>query len=377
MPRDKKILYTLAALTAAGLIPIVLLGRALCCVLAALWLGLAALAVLQLIKKRSAPSIHRRTVLLLMLIFALTAFTLFYLSGLSLGFVKTTVPLSLDTLFRTLLPAATVIVASELIRRILLSQNDRGIPALSYLIALLGELSLSGGLGGITHFNALMDAVGLSLLPAVSAGLLYQFVSARHGALPCIAYRLLLLLVPFLIPVTPDIPDALKSFAGFLAPLALLLFLRLLFEKQNKRATASPHTKRLKLISALCALVLATGLIALISGQFRYRTIVIATGSMTGELNVGDAILYERYDGQRIQEGDIVIFQRDRAHIVHRVVEITHVNGETRYYTKGDANENRDAGFITENDIVGITDFKISGIGYPSLWMRRIFESGS
>ncbi len=377
MPRDKKILYVLAALCAAGLFPIAMLDSHLCGIVAAIWLGLAALVALLWIKKRRAPSIHRKTVLLLMLIFALTGFTLFYLSGLWLGFVKNTVPFSITALFRTLLPAATIIVASELLRRVLLSQEDRAASALSFLIALLGELCITGGLADFSHFNALMDTVALSLLPAISAGTLYHFVSARHGALPCIATRLLLLFVPYWISISPDIPDVLVAFAAILLPLVLLLFLRLLFEKQAKRATASPRKKWVGLISALLSLVLVTAVMALVSGQFHYNTIVIATPSMTGELNVGDAIVYERYEGQDIGEGDIIIFQRDRAHIVHRVVEITHVNGETRYYTKGDANENRDAGFITKNDIVGITDFKISGIGYASLWMRRIFESGS
>lgn len=375
MPRDKKILYALAVVATAGLIPTVLLGGRYCLAIAAAWLTLSMLAVLQLIRKRRAPSVNRRTVLLLMAVFAVVYFILFYLSGLRLGFVRVTVPLTAKTLLNRLLPIALAIVASEIVRRVLLCTEDRIAAALSFLIGLLSEVAIVGGFDGVDYFNALMDMAGLTILPAVSSGALYHFVSARHGALPCIAYRLLFTLVPYLVPVTPNVPDALIAFIGLALPLLLLLFLRTLFEKRVKRATAKPHRKWIGLASALLAFLLAAGMIALVSGQFRYAAIVIATGSMTGELNVGDTVIYEQYKEQDIREGDIVVFERDRALVVHRVVEITHINGVTRYYTKGDANETRDAGFITASDVVGILDFKISYIGYPTLWMHRIFGS--
>ena len=378
MTRDKKILYALATTVTAGLLPILLFakpsgGR----MLAAAWLALMAVAVCLLIKRRKAPSLHRKAALLLTVVFVLLYFSVFFMAGMHFGFQKTTVPFNLRTLLTRILPILLIIAASETIRRILLSQESRFASVFAFLLCLFGELAIAGGFQHITYFNALMDMVGLALFPAITSGILCQFVSARHGPLPPIAYRALFVLIPYIIPFSPALPDALVAFSTLLLPLLLLLFLHALYEKRRKRATASPHTKRLGIISAAIGLVLATGLMMLISCQFRFGTIVIATGSMTGELNVGDAIIYERYGGQAISEGQIVVFQKNQSLTVHRVVEIEHINGQTRYYTKGDANEDRDVGFITSNDIVGITDFKISYIGYPSIWMHRIFENGS
>ena len=39
------------------------------------------------------------------------------------------------------------------------------------------------------------------------------------------------------------------------------------------------------------------------------------------------------------------------------------MDGERRYITKGDNNQNVDAGYITYKDIVGIQRFKIAGLG--------------
>lgn len=377
MTRDRKILYLLAATVTAGLLPIVLLVGGGSQALAAAWLILSAIAVHLLVKKRKAHSLHRSMVLLLTVVFMLLYITIFYLSGLRLGFVRTTVPFNLQLFTNRLLPMLLIIVASEKIRRLLLIQESTLAAALAFLLCLFSELAAAGGLQVIDSFSSMMDMVGLTLLPAVTSGILCQFVSARHGAMPPIAYRALLLLPPYFIPVTPALPDALKSFIKLLLPLVLLLFLKALYEKRIKRATASPHAKRIGYITAAIALLLGTGLILLISCQFRVGTIVIATGSMTGELNIGDAIVYERYDKQVITVGTVIVYEKDRSLIVHRVVEIECINGQNRYYTKGDANEERDLGYITDSNIKGITNFKISYIGYPSLWMHRIFENDS
>ena len=116
------------------------------------------------------------------------------------------------------------------------------------------------------------------------------------------------------------------------------------------------------------------GTVMLVSNQFKYGALVIATESMTGEINKGDVIIFESYENQPIEEGRVIVFDSDGTMIVHRVVDIKIINGVTRYYTKGDANEDNDSGYITDANIVGVTDYKIPSIGYPVLWMRSLFK---
>jgi signal peptidase len=113
----------------------------------------------------------------------------------------------------------------------------------------------------------------------------------------------------------------------------------------------------------------------LISCQFRFGAVVIATESMTGEINKGDVIIYERYDDQTIKEGQVIVFLQDQNRIIHRVVKIENIGGEVRYFTKGDANYSLDDGYITDADIVGLTDVKIAYIGYPTLWLRKLIPN--
>ena len=132
--------------------------------------------------------------------------------------------------------------------------------------------------------------------------------------------------------------------------------------------------KRLsKVFTAIC-LVLMLFVIMIISNQFRYGAFVIATESMTGEINKGDIIIYEEYGDQVIFEGLVIVFEKDSSVIVHRVEKIEIINGIKRYYTKGDANEDRDAGFITEGNIIGVVNYKLPFLGYPNLWIRNLFK---
>lgn len=59
--------------------------------------------------------------------------------------------------------------------------------------------------------------------------------------------------------------------------------------------------------------------------------------------------------------------------MVHRVINVQQVNGEYGYYTKGDANKQADQGYRTDNQIIGISKFRIIYIGYPTIWLRDIF----
>ena len=85
-------------------------------------------------------------------------------------------------------------------------------------------------------------------------------------------------------------------------------------------------------------------------------------------------VIYERYEDQSIREGQVVIFTDGPSKIVHRVVRIERYGSEVRYYTKGDANPTEDSGYRTDADIVGLSDFKVAYVGYPTLWLREIIK---
>ena len=146
-----------------------------------------------------------------------------------------------------------------------------------------------------------------------------------------------------------------------------------LYEKKKKQKRS--RWRVLSYVGTGLSLLGMAAFILLISCEFKCGMIIVATPSMQGAINVGDAIVYEAYDEQIILEGDVVVFSKDGgdAKIIHRVVKVENINGQTRYYTKGDANLDWDNGFITSADIHGIVEVTLPHIGQPSLWLRELF----
>jgi signal peptidase len=157
-----------------------------------------------------------------------------------------------------------------------------------------------------------------------------------------------------------------------LYPYIIYLFIENTYSKTN--FIVAYKDKKKSIITTSIMVVIATLIIMLVSCQFKYGILVIGTESMTGSINKGDAVVFEQYKTQKIDEQDVIIFKSKDMRVVHRVVEKKNTNGEIRYITKGDANENYDEGYVTEKDIIGIVNFKIKYIGYPTLWLRSMFS---
>ena len=113
----------------------------------------------------------------------------------------------------------------------------------------------------------------------------------------------------------------------------------------------------------------------LISCQFKYGILVIGSGSMTGTINKGDAIIYEKLeDGTMIESGEIIVFYSEDVRVIHRVIDKKDTGKEIRYYTKGDANSNEDEGYRLESDVVGKVKIKIPHIGRLTIALNEIFQ---
>ena len=372
MNYEKRKLYLLSIFIPACLFFVLFTPSAVCRLSSAVLLALAAAAVLVLIKKRSIPSIHHRQVAGLLAVFAVLYGIVTYTAGVWVGFYRNASALSANNLFFTVLPIVAILIATELIRSVLLSQKSRVASAMAYLLGILAELAMAQGIAGVTGMTQFMDLVGLTLFPAVTFGLLYQHLSARYGARAVIIFRLLMTLPLYLLPITPAIPEVITAFVLNLMPFGIRMFIDLLYAKKQKYATRKP--KKLSYVSLAATFLLLTSLVMLISGQFAYKLLVIATPSMTGALNQGDAIIYEEYDGDTIEEGDIVVFSKDGTTlVVHRVIGIDHYDGVTYYTTKGDANPDADDGYITQKHILGVVQLKLPYLGQTSLWLRELF----
>jgi len=245
-----------------------------------------------------------------------------------------------------------------------------------YFSGVLGEMLICASVSEINSLNSFMDLLAGAFLPASLFNLLYNYLSKRYGMYPNLVFRLSTSLYTYFIPYESAIADSLHNFIRLLLPIAIYYFIDSLYER--KRRYALGNTSRVgrfvSRVLTVIVVIIMLGTVMLVSNQFKYGSYVIATESMTGEINKGDVVIYQRYDDQIILEGQVIAFESGKSVVIHRVVDIQVINGNTRYYTKGDANEDMDAGYVTNSDIIGLVDHKLPYLGYPTIWLRGLFK---
>lgn len=370
---DRKILNALSFLTPAVLllaffIPNQYGSR----ITTAVLLSVLALTAYVFVKKRSILSINKRQVLLLMSVSAVLYLIIFYISGFHFGFYPTSARFTPDKIFGYIVPIALIIAESEIYRAVTLAQNSRLATTLSYITCVAAEVLICANVSEITGFNKFMDVVGFVFFPAVTSNFFYHYIAKRYGATPNVVYRLIITLYPYVLPYAPAMPDSLRAFIVLILPLLIYAFLHVLFEPKKKFSAVKK--RRVSIVITASILIFAGLFVMLISNQFRFGALVIATESMTGELNKGDAAVFEKCDGKDVSVGQVIVFEKNDSLVVHRVIDIKNINGSNQYFTQGDANDTPDIGFIQDNQIVGIVRFKIAYVGYPSIWLRELFK---
>ncbi len=372
MNSDRRSLYISAYTILALLLLALFVSTRYNEILCACVMGIAAVSVLLIVKKRAIHAYTKRQITALMCFIGFLCVSLYLFSGFAFGFARPLHSFSLHTLWRFILPITVTVIASECIRSVMLAQKSRHTDVLCYVICVLSEILLSSTIRDINSHYTLMDVIAQGFLPAVIANLLYHYLSRRYGAAPNIGYRLFVCLYSYILPIGSAMPSSLYSTVRIFLPILIYFFIDAIYEKKKKNALAKKHIAGYAV--SILGMVISVLFVMLISCQFRFCLLVIATPSMTGEINQGDAIIYEEYDEQKIEAGQILVFEKNGSTVVHRVVEIENINGQTKYITKGDANENNDEGYITKSNVIGLVKAKLPMVGQPTLWLRNIFK---
>ena len=115
---------------------------------------------------------------------------------------------------------------------------------------------------------------------------------------------------------------------------------------------------------------------------------VVVSGSMEPAFYRGDIVLVQKADFLGLHEfnpedvkvGDVVVYDAawyDQP-VIHRIINITEINGTTMYVIKGDNNNAPDPYYVKASQIkekvvtVGDGLVVIPKVGYLSLWLRGL-----
>ena len=145
-------------------------------------------------------------------------------------------------------------------------------------------------------------------------------------------------------------------------------------ENKNPRGRVFSAIWRVILILLAAVLAITSGALAYdkfvkkskIPSVFGYSMLVIASPSMTGAIEAGDAIIIKKSDSYAV--GDMITyFPADESFsVTHRIVR-TEGN---KFYTKGDANQSEDPDPVLIEQIAGKVAVKLDKVGYFIEWLK-------
>ena len=145
-------------------------------------------------------------------------------------------------------------------------------------------------------------------------------------------------------------------------------------ENKNPRGRVFSAIWRVMLILLAAVLAITAGTLAYdkfvekskIPSVFGYSVLVIASPSMTGAIEAGDAIIIKNSNSYAV--GDVITyFPADESFsVTHRIVRM---EGD-KFYTKGDANQSEDPDPVLIEQIAGKVAVKLDKVGYFIEWLK-------
>lgn len=304
----------------------------------------------------------------------------FYMLGLKTGFST-----SYSCIFKNYIQTITwikiflIVIISEVIRYITLNIEYRNkfqnylVQGIMLVTFFFIEMNIATKSYDFTSFNQLYEFFALIFVQSISKNLLLNFVTRRYGIKPCLCYRLVMDLYIYFFSITPKINMFIEGVILLVFPYVIYSILK----SFEGRTTLEPirKTKKSNRISTIVFTIIFGILVALVSREFEYAMIAIGSGSMTGTVNKGDAVIYKRYhkDTDELKEGDILVYVKENMTIVHRIYKVFTLDGETVYQTKGDHNENADNWIVEKSNITGVVKLRVLWIAWPSVYINEIF----
>ena len=325
-------------------------------------------------KFRKDKTYARIQVTITMLLIGIVQIVLYLLTGFLEGFSKNAISMSFNRFLTVILPIILILVVIELLRYMISVKFEKNnlIRILSITMFVLFDVTLFGSNVNFNSLDSVLEFLGITFFPSLVSNIVFDDMVVKYGYKPILVYRLLTTLCYYMLPIVPNMYILFRAIARIVIPLIFYFILSYMYDRVTFQEALKVKPKIS--ISSIIILILVIIMAGLISCEFRYGILTIGSGSMTGTLNKGDIAFFEKFNGQELEIGDIIIFKRGKRNIVHRITQVGLFNDEYVYITKGDKNKVEDNGYVYQKDIQGIVHYRIKYIGYPSIWIRNLFN---
>lgn len=326
------------------------------------------------IKSYKSKGKYNKKITKLMLIIAIFYLLAIYVLGIYIGFYNATVKFSKWSLINYIIPYILIIIATENIRKTILLKENKKSNIILLIFFVIIDIALTTNIYSVKSLVDYFMLIGLVIFSSIANNLLYNYISIKYrNCKGIIVYRIITTIYVYIIPIIPNIHILLESISRIIIPYIIYLILEFNYSKKEQEVSTNRKTRDIIITSFL--IILAIGILMLVSCKFKYGALVIGSGSMTGTINKGDIIIYEVLEEkENVEINDIVVFKSEEIRVIHRVIDKKDSGSGMRYYTKGDANPNEDEGYRIQSDIIGKVKIILPYLGQFTVMLNEIFN---
>lgn len=345
------------------------------CALLAICLGMC----IYLFGLRRPKNRYEKDILLSIVIYVLLYYVITYLSGLIFGFNRTIYDNSFVGILSNTIPIIITIVLSEILRYVINIKFKDNIIVLILSTVMFTLVDTTFIFNAINYgdLKSVIDNLGLFIIPSITTNIFLTYASYKFGYKVNILYRLLMEIPIYIVSLVPAFGEYIESIIYSCFP---LLVFYLLYKNYNGNKNIIKVETRacanIRKIVTIIMIIFMIGIVMLTSGLFKYKTIVIASGSMEPIMYRGDISIIRKLsdsEKEKLTEGEIIVFKMDGKTVIHRINGIIKSGNDIFYRTKGDNNDTVDNFLVEKEDIIAVSKSIIKFIGYPSLWLSEMW----
>jgi signal peptidase len=308
-------------------------------------------------------------------VYTFVYFIMLYVIGIFVGFTRNPYSLNLIDIAKNIIPLIIIIILEEFFRfNIIVKGKDNKIILVTMIILFI----VSDVFLNVNHFSLntgmdIFEVIGILILPSIVNNIVLTFISQKSGCFPPILYRILIECLVYVVPITPALNIYLESVFRIVFPTILFLKFNTVFA--INRFSKIKRKNLVKQMINVILTIIVIAIVSLVSGLFTYSAMSIGSNSMHPYFNRGDAVILKKMEpNEEIKEGMIVAYRHDDKVIAHRILTIDNDENQIVIRTKGDNNNSQDNWTFTKSDIIGIVEYHIPFIGYPSVWLTELFK---
>lgn len=307
-------------------------------------------------------------------------YVVIYIIGFFVGFTGNPYSSLIWNIILNLLSAFVLIISSEVLRYRLRNnlKNSELLKFILYIAFIALDLSISSKTNDIGKFWT-ENYIFVGIVPVITKNVLLFYFADYSGLYAAIAYRIMLEVVPIIMPISPAFQYELQMTIIAILPMILYYIApqgrRKIIRRKHKRSKIHKHDKVWLEIGAFVAVALVIW--SVLSGVWGFRVMTIISNSMYPDIRRGDAVVIKYIKEEEVTNlkvGQIIAFYDAKKVVVHRIIEVEISKDGLLFHTKGDNNVTVDLGSVVPADVLGTVEKKLPLIGWPHVFFNDIFH---